>query len=504
MSRQANGQITVSTLTDGTRAFQLRFRADGRRERQTLHERRDCHCGCGGGWNERTAAVELDNILARVRAGVWRRRPPAEPIATRRVPTFHEYASAWLQAKVDGTIGDRPIDANTEADYRWRLGKHLLPYFATYRLDEVDPALCQAFKAAKLREAAELREAIAAGAVLRDHRGVRQRPLGPASIRKLIDCLAAVLDEAVEDGHMDRNPARGRRMRLKVPRPSRTFLEMDELVALVDAAAEQDAPLARPARPAARAGTTAAAVAERLAAGMRPSEIAKELDRSKATISYHVARLQAEPVGTYIGRRAVVATLGATGLRASELCDLRLRDVRLHDPAGARLRVADAKTEAGVREVQISPDLVEELVSHIDRLRRAGVATDPDAHVFPNARGGRLSRQRVAEVVRDAARLATERLAARGLPPLPNTTPHSLRRTYVSVALLANNFDVVWVMSQVGHADSKMTLDVYAQLQQRVPREHGRAFDALVRRARERLYGTDAAAVEASDLAEAP
>jgi len=62
----------------------------------------------------------------------------------------------------------------------------------------------------------------------------------------------------------------------------------------------------------------------------------------------------------------------------------------------------------------------------------------------------------------------------------------------VSVALLANNFDVMWVMSQVGHADSKMTTDVYAQLQQRVRRDHGRAFDTLVRRARERLYGTPA------------
>ena len=80
--------------------------------------------------------------------------------------------------------------------------------------------------------------------------------------------------------------------------------------------------------------------------------------------------------------------------------------------------------------------------------------------------------------------------SARGLPPLPNTTPHTLRRTYISIALLANSFDVLWVMSQVGHADSKMTMDVYAQLQQRVEREHGRAFDALVRKAREQLQGT--------------
>jgi hypothetical protein len=49
-----------------------------------------------------------------------------------------------------------------------------------------------------------------------------------------------------------------------------------------------------------------------------------------------------------------------------------------------------------------------------------------------------------------------------------------------SIALLANRFDVMWAMSQVGHADSKMTTDVYAQLQQRARRDHGRAFDALV------------------------
>jgi hypothetical protein len=49
---------------------------------------------------------------------------------------------------------------------------------------------------------------------------------------------------------------------------------------------------------------------------------------------------------------------------------------------------------------------------------------------------------------------------------------------------------VLWVMGQVGHADSKMTLDVYAQLQQRVKRAHGTAFDQLVRQARDQLHGS--------------
>jgi hypothetical protein len=76
--------------------------------------------------------------------------------------------------------------------------------------------------------------------------------------------------------------------------------------------------------------------------------------------------------------------------------------------------------------------------------------------------------------------------------------PHTLRRTYISIALLANRFDVLRVMGHVGHADSKMTLDVYAQLQQRVKREHGRAFDTLVRQAREQLYGTTSELPEAA------
>ncbi len=47
----------------------------------------------------------------------------------------------------------------------------------------------------------------------------------------------------------------------------------------------------------------------------------------------------------------------------------------------------------------------------------------------------------------------------------------------------------MWVMSQLGHADSTMTSDVYAQLRRRARRDHGQAYDALVGRAREHLQG---------------
>jgi integrase len=342
-----------------------------------------------------------------------------------------------------------------------------------------------------LKEAAELGEALDAGAVIRDRRGRRKRPLGPASLKKLIETLAAILDEAVEDGHIERNPARGPRMRVRAPKPTRTFLEMDELVALLDAAGEQDGPTPGPpaSRPAEQSRGTRARVAELLAQGERPSAIARELGLAKATVSYHARGLELQTPGDYVGRRPLVATLGYSGVRVSELCDMRIRHLRLHEPGGARFHIPDAKTEARVREVQMSPDLAEHLVGHLDRLRRAGRRTEPDDFVFPNARGGRLSRQRAAAIVGEAAARATTNLVARELPPLPKTTPHSLRRTYISIALLATGFDVLFVMSQVGHADSKMTTDVYAQLQQRVKRDHGSAFDGLVARAREQLRG---------------
>jgi integrase len=492
MARPPTGSIMVRDLSEG-RAFYLRFRAGGRRERVVLHERPGCLCGCGGGWTETAARTELGDVLARVRAGVYERpKPPPVPLPqSSEVPLFGEYAADWLQAKRDGLYGARPIGEATGKDYDWRLRRHVAPFFGSYGLDEIDRDLCLSFKAHLLRSSRELREAIEGGAEPRDGRGRREVPLGPNSIRKQITALASVLDDAVEDGHLDHNPARGRRMRVHVPRPRRTFLEMDELAALLDAAAEQEAPFRREERTA--VGPRTAEVAGLLEQGLRPTQIARRLGIAKGTVSFHLRRLGVT-VGSspYLGGRVICEILGRGGVRVGELTALRIGQVRLHDPLGARFHIPDSKTETGIRDVQMSPDLVEAVIDHLDRLRRSGMPTGPGDWLVPNTRGGRLTRQRVAAIVREAASLATERLAERGLPPLPGITPHSLRRTYISIALVANNFDVKWVMGQVGHADSKMTMDVYAQLEQRVDRSHGESFDRLVRRAREQTAGLSA------------
>jgi hypothetical protein len=77
------------------------------------------------------------------------------------------------------------------------------------------------------------------------------------------------------------------------------------------------------------AGTTAAKVAERSAAGMRAMHIA-DLGVSRATVTYHLRRMRYSDPGIYEGRRAIVATLGGSGVRVSELCNIRISDLRLH------------------------------------------------------------------------------------------------------------------------------------------------------------------------------
>ncbi len=96
-------------------------------------------------------------------------------------------------------------------------------------------------------------------------------------------------------------------------------------------------------------------VARRAAAGARPTAIAAELGIAKLAVTFHLRNLGATNGRPCGGRRAIIETLGRSGVRVSELCDLCISEVHLHGPNGARFRLLDAKTEAGVREVRTSP-----------------------------------------------------------------------------------------------------------------------------------------------------
>jgi len=62
----------------------------------------------------------------------------------------------------------------------------------------------------------------------------------------------------------------------------------------------------------------------------------------------------------------------------------------------------------------------------------------------------------------------------------PGITPHSLRRTYISLMLEVGANPRV-VMQQVGHSDAGLTLRIYAQVMKRRDNESTRRVDAFLR-----------------------
>lgn len=199
MARKASGSVIEPK--DG-RAWAIRFRAYGKRRYVALGTSRE-------GWNRQKAEEELRHVLADVERGTWQPHEPVPVEGPAEVPTFHEFATEWLDGRRD------EIRPRTVADYEWAFGYHLLPFFAKHRLTAITVVEVDRYKAAKLREG----------------------KLGASQINKTLKLLAMVMDVAIEYELVERaNPARGRRRRVKVQKPKRTWVEPEQLLALIESA----------------------------------------------------------------------------------------------------------------------------------------------------------------------------------------------------------------------------------------------------------------------------
>jgi integrase len=125
--------------------------------------------------------------------------------------------------------------------------------------------------------------------------------------------------------------------------------------------------------------------------------------------------------------------------------------------------VRQAKTDAGIRIVNLVAILRDELDGYMARL-------DPvlDALVFGSATGRTQGATNIRRrVLAKAVEKANERLAREKLEPLPvGLTPHSLRRTFASV-LFAVGENPPYVMARCGHTDPQITLGIYAKAMDR-------------------------------------
>jgi integrase len=97
------------------------------------------------------------------------------------------------------------------------------------------------------------------------------------------------------------------------------------------------------------------------------------------------------------------------------------------------VQVADAKTEAGVREVEITLYLRDELLEYAMDRRARRLPHEPSDHFFGTSTGHRRDPDRFRDrILARAAERANVNRQQNGLPALPGITPHSLRRTWAT------------------------------------------------------------------------
>jgi integrase len=164
------------------------------------------------------------------------------------------------------------------------------------------------------------------------------------------------------------------------------------------------------------------------------------------------------PDYTNLGRRALVELLGLGGPRVSEVGSGRWEDLHL-DGDAPHFRIREAKTSAGRRDLRLHPVVCASL-----QARRSALAPDGKDYIFATASGGRRDRNSIrTRMLEPVLARATELLATRKLPPLPDrVTAHTFRRTYLTYLAWAG-VPLRRAMSQAGHKDAKLTLQIYQQ-----------------------------------------
>lgn len=145
--------------------------------------------------------------------------------------------------------------------------------------------------------------------------------------------------------------------------------------------------------------------------------------------------------------KAMLELLYATGIRASELINLNIKDINL------RSGVLYCRGSKGVRPIPVYPSAVVAVSDYIYRMRGLIAGPESGNALFVNLNGGRLTRQGFWKIVKGYATEA-------GIDK--EITPHTLRHSF-ALHLLENGASVKDIQSMMGHADISST-QVYVQL----------------------------------------
>lgn len=154
-----------------------------------------------------------------------------------------------------------------------------------------------------------------------------------------------------------------------------------------------------------------------------------------------------------LGRRdrAILELFYASGLRLSELCSARLENL---DQSEGFMRVTGKGGK--MRLVPVGEVALKALEDYLGNERKDLIKANTSSWVFLSVRGGRLSPERVREIVKNRAQQA-------GIKQ--NMYPHLLRHSFAT-HLLQNGADLRVIQDMLGHADIATT-QIYTHVDQK-------------------------------------
>ena len=145
--------------------------------------------------------------------------------------------------------------------------------------------------------------------------------------------------------------------------------------------------------------------------------------------------------------KAMLELLYATGIRVTELIDLKITDVNLE--AGV-IRCANAGRE---RLIPVYPAAVKALRDYITLVRPQMILRPDEQSLFVNISGEHMSRQGFWKIIKHYQKMA-------GIEK--DITPHTLRHSFAA-HLLENGADIHAIQEMLGHKDIS-SMQVYSKL----------------------------------------
>lgn len=324
------------------------------------------------------------------------------------VPTLAQYGADWLDSLT--------LQPSTMLGYRRQFNNYIVPNIGTKPLDKITgPAIGKLYK------------------MLRERGGKDGAPLSANTVNKTSITLAAILDAAMEDSFIVKNPARLKKI-VKAPTGRDIRTEREEMVTWT---------------------------AEQL----------------KAFLTWNRDTYEDEHHPLWL-------TLANTGMRRGEALALRWSDI---DHQAARIsirRAADSALKGVVKPTKSGRARVVDadatLLAALKKLRttKASISLElvrPGAYVFGNDAGELRNPKRITDIWARRVEQAHKKLGEDAFPKMPL---HGLRHSHATILLALGEHPKI-VQERLGHGSIAITMDLYSHVTATMQRSAVDRFSAL-------------------------